>query len=385
MLRLKKGFVLLFLSSFFCSFLVFPVSISGVVEPILPSPVGVPCNNFTLVINSSKGGLVSFNASEFFSLPNITGWATPDGNERAFLKGVNFTWFLDQYGEVNSSLFYYFNALDNFTVRKELPDIFSNSTHCHILAYEYNNETMNSDFQLWLVPITLFENRSCVFDKSEHPRMVNEVNLTVKPKHVPPPVITGPIFERPINGESFTNFSLTFEAEGFDSINFTGEEFMALPNITGWGTPSGYSTVKFRGVNLTWFVSTYASWLPNYSIRMRASDGFTWSHTHESIFSNSTHSHILAYEYHGEIMDEEYQLWLVPICVVEGDTTLIIGHQNIRNVRMIQIRDYHFDHDPPIIFIITLQGVLIIGILSIPLFSLLTLHRFIKKKKVNFS
>jgi hypothetical protein len=114
------------------------------------------------------------------SLPNITGWATPQGDVRANFTGVNFTWLImDHLGWnfTNQDLCAKFIATDGFTTSKNDETLISNATHCHILAYRYNNQLMTVQFQLWLVPVSLDPGTPISFNANQHPRMVNKTQI----------------------------------------------------------------------------------------------------------------------------------------------------------------------------------------------------------------
>jgi hypothetical protein len=161
---------------------IIPVSMAGVLTTnvaaaLSPHPLdGGPHTDWTVFINSTAQGQINFTSAEFMALPNVTGWATPQGDVRAKFKGVNFTWFATTYGQWGN-LSAKFIATDGFTVTKNDGNIISNASYCHILAYEYEDTLMGSQYQLWLIPVCITPGGDIGFVGNQHPRIINEIQI----------------------------------------------------------------------------------------------------------------------------------------------------------------------------------------------------------------
>jgi hypothetical protein len=150
---------------------------TNVAAALSPHPLdGGPYDGWDVFINSTAQGQINFTAAEFMALPNVTGWATPQGDVRAKFRGVNFTWFAHTYGQWGN-LSAKFIATDGFTATKNDGNIISNATHCHILAYEYEDQLMGNQYQLWLVPVCVVDGGNIEFVGNQHPRIINEVQI----------------------------------------------------------------------------------------------------------------------------------------------------------------------------------------------------------------
>ncbi|MHA2060355.1 MAG: hypothetical protein ACW976_06235 [Candidatus Ranarchaeia archaeon] len=150
------------------------------------------------------------------------------------------------------------------------------------------------------------------------------------------PNVDAVLTPHPIDGPEFDQFTVFINSSAQGQINFTAAEFMALPNVTGWATPQGDVRAKFKGVNFTWFATTYGEW-GNLSVQFIASDGFTGIMDNTSIISNASYCHILAYEYEDRLMTSQYQLWVVPVCVDSGGDIEFVGRNHPRLINEIQI------------------------------------------------
>ncbi|MHA1917448.1 MAG: hypothetical protein ACTSUV_03950 [Candidatus Ranarchaeia archaeon] len=146
-----------------------------------------------------------------------------------------------------------------------------------------------------------------------------------------------PKSEAQTDGAPFTDFSVSIVSDETDLVNFTAAEFMAFPNVTGWSTRTGDAKAKYEGINFTWFAITYASWSGNQSAKFIADDGFTSTLSMDQIISNSTYCYILAYKYNDVIMDNQYQLWIVPVALDEADNIEWAGNAHPRMIRTIEI------------------------------------------------
>ena len=159
----------------------------GQLNPI----AGAPYTGFSIHINSSRQGNVSFSATEFFALPNVTGWAMMAGQNRTCKwKGVNFTWFAETYADWGSNLTIRFIARDDFTSSFESSEILNNATHTYILAYEYNDTVMDENWQVFVCPVVIVEGRTIEFNPSTHPRMIETILIigeSQTPDSTPPP------------------------------------------------------------------------------------------------------------------------------------------------------------------------------------------------------
>ncbi|MHA2407938.1 MAG: hypothetical protein ACXACA_06175 [Candidatus Ranarchaeia archaeon] len=168
---------------FMTLWVIIPVSMAGVLTTnvaaaLSPHPLdGGPYDQWDVFINSDAQGQINFTAAEFMALPNVTGWATPQGDVRAKFKGVNFTWFAVTYGAWGGNISAKFIATDGFTATKDNTSIISNATHCHILAYEYDDQLMGNQYQLWLIPICVTPGGDIGFAGNQHPRIINEVQI----------------------------------------------------------------------------------------------------------------------------------------------------------------------------------------------------------------
>ncbi len=140
----------------------------------------------------------------------------------------------------------------------------------------------------------------------------------------------------PTDGPEWSDFTVYINSTAQGQVNFTGAEFMALPNITGHATPQGDVRAQFRGVNFSWFAETYADW-GNYSAKFIATDGFSVTKQMAEMVNNATHCYILAYEYEGRLMTNQYQLWLIPIAVEPDGDILFAGNVHPRMINQIQI------------------------------------------------
>ena len=167
---------------FISLWLLVPVSVLAVLPmhataALTPHPTGGDeYSGFTLFINSTKQGMINFTAEEFMALDSVTGWATPEGEPKAKIKGVNFTWFAVTYGDwgnLSAKLI----AVDDFTQTHDESTVVSNATHCHVLAYEYNDRLMTDEYQLWFIPITIVDGGDSPFNAGFAPRMIDEIQI----------------------------------------------------------------------------------------------------------------------------------------------------------------------------------------------------------------
>ncbi len=138
------------------------------------------------------------------------------------------------------------------------------------------------------------------------------------------------------DGPPHSDFNVTINSTK-GMYNFTGLEFMALPNVTGWSTLGGEAKMKWKGVNFTWFAETYGVWGPNLTAEFKALDGFTSNMDFEDVINNATHTYILAYEFDDRLLDDLGQVWILPITLEESGNILWTGQAHPRMVTFINI------------------------------------------------
>jgi hypothetical protein len=139
---------------------------------------GPPYYDWTFSINSSKNGLVTWTSAEFMALDNLTGWGQQLGYDAPVkYKGVNFTWLLVNYGDYGEGLVYKVIEITGFLASKPHETIINNATHCHIIAYEYNDRVMDSEFVPRIVPVALTEGENIRFIGNQHPRHIEIVQV----------------------------------------------------------------------------------------------------------------------------------------------------------------------------------------------------------------
>ncbi|MHA2060552.1 MAG: hypothetical protein ACW976_07225, partial [Candidatus Ranarchaeia archaeon] len=125
------------------------------------------------------------------------------------------------------------------------------------------------------------------------------------------------------------DFTITIRSEKNGNVTFTRDEFLALQNVSGWATGGDYGLGKYTGVNVTWLLVTYGDYGGNLSYKFLASDGFTATKTGESLLSNATHCHILAYYYEDTwLPDSNHLCQVMPISLDQNNPISYIGNQN---------------------------------------------------------
>ncbi len=139
---------------------------------------GPPYTGWSFSVNSSLNGLHTWSAAEFMALPNITGWSQQIGyTEKHKYKGVNFTWLMENYGDLGEGLSYKIVEITGFLATKDYEAVINNATHCHIIAYEFDDVIMDQDFNPRIVPVALDPDDNILFVGNQHPRHVEIIHV----------------------------------------------------------------------------------------------------------------------------------------------------------------------------------------------------------------
>ncbi len=134
--------------------------------------------DFTITVRSSLKGNFTFSATEFLALPNVTGWANGGDYGLGKYTGVNVTWLLVTYGDYGANLSFKFTASDGFTATKSQDQLLSNATHCHILAYYYDDAILPDNNHLCqLMPISLNEATPISYIGNQNPWGIRYVDV----------------------------------------------------------------------------------------------------------------------------------------------------------------------------------------------------------------
>ncbi|MHA1916696.1 MAG: hypothetical protein ACTSUV_00060 [Candidatus Ranarchaeia archaeon] len=84
---------------------------------------------------------------------------------------------MENYGDWGNGVIYKIIGTTGFLATKPYGDILNNATHCHIMAYTYDNIVMDSEYIPRIVPIGFAEEDSIKFTGSIHPRHVEIIQI----------------------------------------------------------------------------------------------------------------------------------------------------------------------------------------------------------------
>jgi hypothetical protein len=141
-----------------------------------------------------------------------------------------------------------------------------------------------------------------------------------------------------IDGPPYYDWTFSINSTKNGLHTWTSAEFMALDTLTGWGQQIGYDApVKYKGVNFTWLLVNYGDYAEGLVYKIIETSGFLASKPHETIISNATHCHIIAYEYNDRVMDQDFVPRIVPVALTEGENISFIGNQHPRHIEIVQV------------------------------------------------
>ena len=64
-----------------------------------------------------------------------------------------------------------------------------------------------------------------------------------------------------IDGPPYYDWTFSINSSKNGLVTWTAAEFMALPNLTGWGQQIGRTEpAKYTGINFTWLMVNYGDW-----------------------------------------------------------------------------------------------------------------------------